>query len=90
MLDLERLLAKIDELDGYRQEIHEISPENFEEFKRTEKKRACERLLQVSIESVIDICALCSHGSLQSQSGMAGWQQAWQGQTRGNNSKQTE
>lgn len=62
MLDLERLLAKIDELDGYRQEIHEISPENFEEFKGTEKKRACERLLQVSIESVIDICALIVSG----------------------------
>ncbi len=30
MLDFERLLAKIDELDGYLKEIQEISPENFE------------------------------------------------------------
>jgi uncharacterized protein YutE (UPF0331/DUF86 family) len=62
MLDLERLLAKIDELDGYLKEIQEISPENFEEYKKIEKRRACERLLQVSIESMIDICAIIVSG----------------------------
>jgi uncharacterized protein YutE (UPF0331/DUF86 family) len=62
MLDLERMLAKIDELDGYLKEIQEISPENFEEYKKIEKRRACERLLQVSIESMIDICAIIVSG----------------------------
>ncbi|MFW6160750.1 MAG: type VII toxin-antitoxin system HepT family RNase toxin [Acidobacteriota bacterium] len=62
MLDFERLLAKIDELDGYLKEIQEISPENFEEYKKIEKRRACERLLQVSIESMIDICAIIVSG----------------------------
>ena len=32
-------------------------PENYETYQKIEKKRACERLLQVSIESVLDICA---------------------------------
>jgi len=62
MLDLERLLAKIDELDRYLKEIQEISPENFEEYKKIEKRRACERLLQLSIESMIDICAIIVSG----------------------------
>lgn len=62
MLDRERLLAKIDALDGYLQEIREILPADFEEYKRIEKRRACERLLQVSIECIIDICGLIVTG----------------------------
>ena len=58
MLDRERLLAKIDVLDGYLKELREILPASFEEYKKVEKRRACERLLQVSIECVIDICGL--------------------------------
>ena len=62
MLDRERVLAKIDTLNGYLRELREILPESFEDYQRTEKRRACERLLQVSIESVIDICALIVAG----------------------------
>ena len=58
MLDRERLLSKIDVLDGYLKELREILPASFEEYKKVEKRRACERLLQVSIECVIDICGL--------------------------------
>lgn len=58
MLDRERLLAKMDVLNGYLREIREILPASFEEYKKVEKRRACERLLQVSIECVIDICGL--------------------------------
>jgi uncharacterized protein YutE (UPF0331/DUF86 family) len=58
MLDRERILAKIDALDGYLRELHTIAPANFEEYTTIEKRRACERLLQVSIECVIDICSL--------------------------------
>lgn len=62
MLDRERILAKIDKLDGYLQELQQITPASFEEYKKIEKRRACERLLQVSIESVIDICAMIVTG----------------------------
>ena len=58
MLDRDRLLAKIDVLEGYLKELREILPASFEEYKKVEKRRACERLLQVSIECVIDICGL--------------------------------
>jgi uncharacterized protein YutE (UPF0331/DUF86 family) len=62
VLDCERILAKIDELEGYLRELHEIAPDNFEAYKKIEKRRACERLLQVSIECVIDICSLIVSG----------------------------
>ena len=58
MLDRDRLLAKIDVLEGYLKELREILPGSFEEYKKVEKRRACERLPQVSIECVIDICGL--------------------------------
>jgi len=48
----------VDELDGYLNELNGIAPRSFEEYQNVEKKRACERLLQVSIEVVIDICHL--------------------------------
>jgi len=56
-VDKERILVKIDRLDAYLNELSDIMPENFESYQKIEKKRACERLLQVSIESVLDICA---------------------------------
>lgn len=62
MLDRERLLAKMDVLDGYLKELCEILPSSFEGYKKIEKRRACERLLQVSIECVIDICGLVVTG----------------------------
>jgi len=62
LVDHERLLAKIDELDGYLREIREIMPADFEDFLKIEKRRACERLLQISIEAVIDICGLAVKG----------------------------
>ena len=61
-LDRERILAKIDRLDAYIAELQEIAPKSFTEYQQVEKKRACERLLQVSIEVVIDICNLLVSG----------------------------
>ena len=61
-LDRERILAKIDQLDAYVAELKGIVPESFAEYQRVEKKRACERLLQVSIAVVIDICNLLVSG----------------------------
>ena len=62
MLDKERILGKIDELDAYLKELNQIIPLNFKEYQRIEKKRSCERLLQLSIECVIDICKLFVSG----------------------------
>jgi uncharacterized protein YutE (UPF0331/DUF86 family) len=61
-LDKERILAKIDELGTYLNEIKGIAPGSFKEYQKIEKKRACERLLQVSIEVVIDISHLLVSG----------------------------
>jgi len=57
MLDRERILAKLDELDAYLKELREIAPASFEAYKGA-SKRACERLLQISIECTLDICKL--------------------------------
>lgn len=62
MIDRDRVLAKLDELDGYLGELHSIAPERFEEYVRVEKKRAGERLIQMLVESVIDACALLVAG----------------------------
>lgn len=62
MLDRERILAKLDELDGYVREIEGIMPANLDEYRRVEKRRACERLLQISVECVIDVCNLVVAG----------------------------
>jgi len=61
-LDRDRILKKIDELDGYLRELSSIRPVTFEEYVRIEKKRSCERLLQLCIECVVDICALINTG----------------------------
>jgi len=61
-MDKERILGKIDELDGYLREIHQIIPTSFEEYRKIEKRRACERILQISIECIIDICSLIVTG----------------------------
>lgn len=62
MMEKERILAKIDELNGYLWEIHQIIPTSFEGYQKIEKRRACERLLQISIECIIDICSLIVTG----------------------------
>lgn len=45
MLDRERILGKVAELEGYLTELRAIAPKSFDEFRQIEKKRACERLL---------------------------------------------
>jgi len=58
-MDKERILSKIDDIDGYLSELEGIIPGSFEEYKNSIRdKRACERLLQIAIESVIDACNL--------------------------------
>jgi uncharacterized protein YutE (UPF0331/DUF86 family) len=63
MLDRERILAKLDDLDGYLEELRQVVPETYARYMESvEKRRACERLLQMSIECVIDVCALFVSG----------------------------
>lgn len=62
MLDRERILTKIDELEAYQKELRQVRPKNPEEYRRIEKRRACERLLQISIEAMIDTCGLMVSG----------------------------
>lgn len=62
MLDRERILAKIDQLEGYLRELREITPGDFAAYRKVEKRRACERLLQISVEAVIDACHLLVTG----------------------------
>jgi len=62
VLDRERILAKLDELDGYLQELKAIAPGSLQEYRQIEKKRACERLVQIAVENVIDICHLLVSG----------------------------
>lgn len=62
MLDERRILAKIDELDGYLSELRAVAPENLEQYGVIEKKRSCERLLQLCVECVIDICRILVSG----------------------------
>lgn len=53
-----RVLEKIDKLEGYLDEIEGAMPLTFEEYRKGYRKRALERLLQVSIETIIDVCNL--------------------------------
>ncbi len=62
MVDRDRVLAKLDELEGYLGELRTVVPDRFEAYQRTETKRACERLIQVSVDTVIDLCALLVMG----------------------------
>ena len=59
MLDRERVLGKLDALHGYGRELRVVLPRSLDEYTASaEKRRATERLLQVSVECILDICGL--------------------------------
>jgi uncharacterized protein YutE (UPF0331/DUF86 family) len=59
MLDKNRILSKLDELDSYLTELEDVMPKNYEQYINSiEKKRSCERLLHIMIECTIDVCTL--------------------------------
>jgi len=63
VLDRERILAKLDELYSYLDELKAVAPRSYPEYEGSvEKRRACERLLHISIECVIDVCHLIVSG----------------------------
>lgn len=58
-MDSERILIKIRELESYREELYVVLPENQQQFNKSiQTQRATERILQIMIECVIDICYL--------------------------------
>jgi uncharacterized protein YutE (UPF0331/DUF86 family) len=62
-MDRERILAKLDEMDRYLGELDSVVPENFEDYRaNVTAKRACERLLHIIIETVVDVCAVMVKG----------------------------
>lgn len=62
MIDRDRTLAKLDELDGYLGELRSVVPATLQEYRTVEKRRSCERLLQLSIETAVDVCSLLVAG----------------------------
>lgn len=56
MVDRDRVLALLDELDGYQRELRSLRPSAREGYVDPAARRACERLLQISIETVLTIC----------------------------------
>ncbi len=62
MVDRDRVLAKLDEVDGYLDELRAVTPRDLAEYARIEKKRSCERLLQLAVEATIDACAMLVSG----------------------------
>lgn len=51
MLDRERALAKLDELEGYQRKLGAIVPPTYAEYlEKSVKRRGCERLLQVGLQ----------------------------------------
>ncbi len=62
-MDKKRIAGKIAEMDSYITELEAIAPDKLEYYLEDERtKRACERLLQISVETVIDISALVLKG----------------------------
>ena len=61
-MDKDRIVSKLDELDGYLRDIQKIAPATFAEYKKVMVKRTCERLIQLAVECVIDICRLLVTG----------------------------
>jgi len=58
-MDKERICIKLDELDQYLQEIEEIMPSSSGDyFPDLMRRRALERLIQITIEAVMDVSAM--------------------------------
>jgi uncharacterized protein YutE (UPF0331/DUF86 family) len=62
VVDRDRLLARLDEMDSYLAELRAVAPARLTEYKTIEKRRACERLLQILVEAVIDVSSLLVSG----------------------------
>ena len=57
-LDRERIFTKLNEMIRYVQELQEMLPEEEEYLHDLIKRRACEKTVEVAIESLIDVSAM--------------------------------
>lgn len=57
-LDKERILAKLDGISNYVGELKEMLPEEEEYHKDLVKRRACEKTVELAIESLLDTAAI--------------------------------
>ncbi len=62
VIDRERILTRIDHLHQYLQDLRMIVPPTFEAYQGVEKRRACERLLQLAIEAMTDVSGMLVAG----------------------------
>lgn len=56
--DRTRILSKLDEMIKYVEELHDMLPEKEEYLHDLIKRRACEKTVEVAIESLIDVSAM--------------------------------
>lgn len=56
--DKERVLAKLDEMSGHVDELKQMLPEEEEYHKDLVKRRACEKTVELAIESLLDAAAI--------------------------------
>jgi len=62
-MDRERIYAKIDEMEQYLKELYDILPGSLDDYQASiQSRRAVERLLQITIETMMDTCALLVKG----------------------------
>ena len=71
MVDRERILARLDDLDTFLRELRSIAPKSLDEYLKTEKRRACERLVQVAVEA-LDRAGVLSDATAQTLKRMKG------------------
>jgi len=57
-LDKERILAKLDGISNYVSELKEMLPEEEEYHRDLVKRRACEKTVELAIESLLDAAAI--------------------------------
>ncbi len=53
-----RILSKLDEMVRYVEELQEIMPDKEEYLQNLIKRRACEKTIEVAIESLIDVSTI--------------------------------
>jgi uncharacterized protein YutE (UPF0331/DUF86 family) len=53
-----RIFSKLDEMTGYVEELKEMLPDKEEYLQHLIRRRACEKTIEVAIESLIDVSAM--------------------------------
>jgi uncharacterized protein YutE (UPF0331/DUF86 family) len=58
-MDEDKIRSKIGQIENYISDLKEILPQSFDEYAKSKiTKYAIERLFQVIIEAIIDVCAI--------------------------------